>query len=1072
MINTGDIMKKLFVILLLLIFTNELFAEEARILRYPNASETHVTFTHAGDVFVAPIAGGLARKLTSSEGVEMYPRFSPDGAMIAFSAEYDGNREIYTIPMTGGNPGRVTYSMDMPDIPARMGPDKVIMQWTPDGNNLLYRSRHKSWNAFTGRLYLVNKDGGLPDEIPLPRAGFASLSPDGKKLAYNRIFREYRTWKRYRGGMADEIWIYDFDTKEYSQITDNLAQDIIPMWYKDRIYYLSDRDTVMNIFSYNTNTKQTKKLTNFSEFDCKFASLGKGGIAFENGGYIYILDPDTDEVRKLEIQLADDFVWARSEWKNVKEDIQSFELSPEGDHAMFIARGDIYVVPKEHGITRNLTQTPGVHERNAKFSPDGKWIAFISDETGEDEIYVIKPDGSDKMQLTKNAESYRFELMWSPDSKKILCSDKTMRLYYIDISSKETKEIYKSRTWEIRDHTWSPDSKWIAFSDNTEEGNRILYLYSVENDKVSKISDKFFSSFGAEFDKDGKYLFFVSNRTFNPELGNFELSYVYNDMSKIYGYTLSDTLKSPFALDEKEDKDKKKKDGTSLDIKIDNIEDRIFEFPVPAANYSHLSSQEDGKLYYVSSRKGSGSNFYRFDLSEKKEDKIGDFSGFEVSADGKYVLFREQKDYYIEKLDAKVDPKNKLDLSGLEMKVDHRAEWKQIFNEAWRQMKYFFYDPNMHGLDWVAEGNKYRQLLPYVHHRSDLTYLIGELIGELNVGHAYVGGGDQPEVKKVNIGLLGADFELDKGSGFYKITNILEGRNWDEQTRSPLTMPGIEIEEGDYLLMIDGKKLTASVTPFVALENKSEQYVKLTVNDKPSLAGAKEFTVKTIAHENGLRYFNWVESNRAYVDSASNGKVGYVHIPNMMYQGLNEFVKYFYPQIRKEGLIVDDRFNGGGFVSQMILERLRRVLSMVGHARNQEITTTYPDAVFTGPMVCLVNQLSASDGDIFPYNFKRLGLGEVIGKRTWGGVVGIRGSLPFIDGSYLYKPEFSHFSVEGDWILEGVGMKPDLVVDNNPALEYRGIDQQLQKAIEVILKKIKEYQGPELPDVPEYPIKK
>ena len=1067
--------------LILIVAAPFLRSEDTRLLRYPAVSDSEIAFVYGGDIYTVDINGGLARKLTNSDGFEIFPRFSPDGSQIAFSGEYDGNREVYLMPANGGEPKRLTYSPDMTaSLPERMGPDKVVMGWTPDGKDILYRSRKASWNAFTGRLYLVDTKGSLPEELPLPRGGFASYSPDGKKLAYNRIFREFRTWKRYQGGMADDIWIYDFNTKKTEQITDNKAQDIIPMWAGNKVYFLSDRTKRMNLYSYNISTKETKQLTNYSDFDIKFPSLGKNHIVFEKGGYIYLLDLSNDKVSKVNIQVAQDFPYARTEIVNVGNKINSYEISPEGNRALFTARGDIFTVPREKGRTYNLTKSSGANDRNAVWSPDGKWIAFISDRSGEDEVYMMKPDGSDVIQLTDDAESYRFSLKWSPDSKYLLCSDKAMKLYYIDISSKKVTQVAKSKQWEIRDYKWSPDSKWIAYSDGADNGFSVVYLHSIEKNDTYPLTSEFFESRSPEFSEDGKYLFFVSNRTFNPQLGNFELSYNYRDMSTIFGITLQADEPTPFAYEEdkvavndgdNKKKSKKNKDDESKGIDIDNISRRIFELPVKAANYGGLKSI-DNKLYYVVGGAGIKPGLKVFDFDKKEESEVGSIRGYEISADGKYILFRSGKDYYIEKLGAKVKPGDgKLDLDNMEITLDRREEWTQIFNEAWRQMKYFLYDPNLHGVDWNGVKKSYSELLPYVIHREDLTYIIGEMIGELNVGHAYFGGGDAPKTKKIPVGLLGVDFELDPGSGFYRIAKIYPGRNWEEGTRSPLTEPGIDVKEGDYLVMIDGDKLSAELHPNKALVNKAGKFVELKVNSRPSVTGAKDINVKTIAHENGLRYLDWVETNRRKVDEATDGQVAYIHIPNMMFEGLNEFVKYFYPQIRKKGLIVDDRFNGGGFVSKMILERLRRIMTMVGNARNQEVVSTYPEAVFTGPMLCMTNEYSASDGDIFPYNFRQNNLGKTIGKRTWGGVIGIRGSLPFVDGSYLNKPEFSHFSVDGKWILEGEGFTPDIILDNDPAQEYSGNDQQLNKAIEIILEEVKNYKGPKIPEVPQHPIR-
>ena len=1074
-------MKNYFLTLMLFLFSLQLInAEEARILRYPNSSDTHISFVHGGDIYTVPIAGGIARRITSSDGIEMYPRFSRDGSKIAFTAEYDGNREIYRVPSIGGQPERLTYSMDIEQgLPERMGPDKIIMQWTKD-DEVLYRGRSQSFNVLVGDLFLVDTVGRLPEKLPLPRGGYASLSPDENKIAYNRIFREYRTWKRYRGGQADDIWIYDFQTKELKNITDNPAQDIIPMWVGNKIYYMSDRDDIMNLFSYDVLSGQTKKVTDFTEFDVKFPSIGTKHIAFQNGGYVYLLDPATDEYNKINIEIANDFPNARNTIVNVKDKITSYGIAPDGKRALFTGRGDIFTVPKEKGNIVNLTKNPGAHDRSAVWSPDGKWIAFISDKSGEDEIYLVKPDGSDMMQLTDDAQSYRYGLMWSPDSKKILCSDKSLRLYYVDIATKKTTEVRRSKQWEITEAAWSPDSKWIAFTDLIGNYQPVVYLYNLNSKETTPVTDEFFASSSPLFSPGGKYLFFVSDREFKGETGAFEYNFVFNEMSKIYGVTLQDTSANPFVKYEsdivgEDDKKSSKKDKEQEDIRIDleGIQNRIFEFPVPAANYSSLTATKDHKMFYFRTQENQKRKLFVYDFPEKEEHELGEVNGYEISFDNEWIIFRKDKDYFIEKLTAKPKPeKGKLALDKMEVKLDKKAEWNQIFDEAWRQMKYFFYDPNMHGLDWDAVYKRYKPLVDHVVHRADLTYIIGEMIGELNVGHAYVGGGDAPKVEEVPIGLLGAEFELDEGSGFYKFTKIFPGRNWDTKTRSPLTEPGINIKEGDYLIAIDDNKLTAVNHPFKELVNKANAWVKLTYNSSPSQSGAKEVWVKTIDNESGLRYFDWVEGNLEYVTEKTNGRVGYIHIPDMGFSnGLNEFVKYFYPQIRKEALIIDDRYNGGGNVSPMIIERLRRELAVVKNARNQQMVFTTPNAVMTGPMVCLINEQSMSDGDLFPYQFKRMGLGKVIGKRSWGGVIGIRGSLPFLDGGYLYKPEFANFGVDSEWILEGVGMVPDIEVDNHPARVMAGEDQQLDKGIEVIMEELKTDRKPKIPSVPPYPDK-
>jgi tricorn protease len=800
---------------------------------------------------------------------------------------------------------------------------------------------------------------------------------------------------------------------------------------------------------------------------------------------------DTEKYEQIKIEIAEDFPDIRTKSVNVTNNVEGFDISPDGKRGLFCARGDIFTVPAQKGKILNLTSTSGVHDRNPVWSPDGSRIAFISDKSGTDEVYTVKPDGSDLTQITSDGVSYRYELSWSPDSKKLINSDKTMNMYIIDVDSKTSKNIAKSKVWEIRDFDWSPDSRFVTYTDFVDNNEQVVFIYSTEQDKAYQVSDKYYDSGHPNFSPDGKYLFFVSARTFNPSVNEVEWNFSLSDMSKVYGVCLQGTSKSPFYYqsdeagttddqkgDGKKDDSKKsdKNDKTQVEnikIDFDGIRDRIFELPVQAGNYWGLAAFGD-KVYYARSVTGKKPVLASYNLKDKKENEIGEISSYSISHDGKKIIFHDKEDYFIQDLGDKIKPGDgKLNLSDMQVVLNHREEWNQIYEESWRQMSEFFYDPNMHGVDWKAMHDKYAALLPYVHHRTDLTYLIGELIGELCIGHSYVGGGDMPKVDPVPVGLLGADYLWDAKAGNYKFKKIYTGRNWDEDTRSPLTEPGVDAKVGDYLISIDGIKPDYANTPAKLLVNKAGKYVTLKINSSPNEKGAHEYTVKTLSNESNLRYFNWVENNRHKVDSATNGRVGYVHIPDMsVTHGLKEFIKYFYPQDRKDALIVDDRYNGGGNVSPMIIERLRRILVVAKNVRNQEIVQTNPDAVMTGPIVCLLNELSASDGDLFPYQFKTLGIGKLIGKRSWGGVIGIRGSMPFLDGGYMTRPEFANFGANGQWILENVGMIPDIEVDNDPAMEYQDIDQQLNRAIDEILQEMKTDTKPKIPTVPPYPIKK
>lgn len=1082
------------VFMLILVFANMALADEpTKLLRFPTISEDRIVFTYAGDLYSVAVTGGVARKLTNHDGFEMFARFSPDGKQLAFTGQYDGNTEVFLMPAEGGSPKRLTFTATLgrDDVSDRMGPNNLVMGWNPATNQIVFRSRMKEFNDFKGQLFTVSTNGELQEQLPFSYGGFCSYSPDGRKLAYNRVFREFRTWKRYRGGMADDVWIFDFATKKTINITDNPAQDIIPMWGGDKIYFLSDRDENkrMNLFVYDLNSKATKKLTNFTDFDIKFPSIGKKAIVFENGGELYRFDLATETAEKVIVYIKEDQLGAREELVDVSKNVSNFEISPDGNRALFGARGDVFTVPAKHGQTRNLTATSGVHERNSKWSPDGKWIAYVSDATGEDEIYMVAQDGSQPAQkITTGNETYIYTIYWSPDSKKILWADRRQRLRYVDITGKKIVEVAQNPVWEYSDYTWSPDSKWIAFRQNEETINRI-YLYSLDQKNTFPVTDVWYSSDSPAFSSDGKYLFFSSNRDFNPIYSSTEWNHAYQDMGEVYLVTLAKDTSSPFApksdevaikkeeekSDTKKDKkkDDKKEDKKELVVKvdIDGIMGRIVKITNQAANYWGLASVGESVYYMRRSSKVQKPSLLMYDLKEEKETELGEINGYEISADQKKMLVSQNGSYAIIDLPkGKIDIKDKLDLSNMEVKLNHKQEWAQIFNESWRQLREFFYAPNMHGVDWEAQKKKYAPLVKYVNHRADLTYILGELVGELNVGHTYVGGGDRPQPKRIQTGLLGAELERDANSKYYKIKKILKGENWEKGSRSPLTEIGVNANEGDYILAINGEATDKMTNIYEALVNYAGKQVVLKLNSKPSTTGSRDVTVIPTANEHGLYYYNWVHENIDKVTKATDGKVGYIHVPDMGREGLNEFVKYFYPQLRKKALIIDVRGNGGGNVSPMLIERLRREAAMITVARNT-VSGPNPEALVWGPKVCLIDEFSASDGDIFPYRFRQYKLGKLIGKRTWGGVVGIRGSLPLLDGGFVYKPEFSRYDLEGKkWIMEGHGVDPDIEVVNDPYDVFMGKDDQLTRAIQEILEELKTEEKT-IPPKPPYPEK-
>ncbi len=1070
-------------------------AEETGLLRFPAIHGDNIVFSYAGDLYSVSASGGVARRLTSDEGYELFARFSPDGKEIAFTGQYDGNTEVYLMPADGGTPKRLTFTATLgrDDVSDRMGPNNIVMAWR-DGNTIVYRSRMHEANDFKGMLFAIPREGGDSEQLPLPRGGFCSFSADGKTMVYNRVFREFRTWKRYRGGQADDVWLYDFAAKTTTNLTNNPAQDIIPMLRGGTVYFASDREESgrINLYALDIATKQTRKLTDFTEYDVKFPSIGDNAIVFENGGYLHVLDLATEKVRRVPITIREDFAIGRGGLRDVSGEITNFEIAPDGSRALFGARGDVFTVPAKHGNTRNLTKTPGVHERNSKWSPDGKWIACVSDASGEDELWLVPQDGrGESIRLTSGGDNYKYQPLWSPDSKKLLWSDRKQRLQYVDVGSKSVTVVAEAAAFEMRDYAWSPDSRWIAYAKPEDRRMTTIQLYSLDSKKTIEVTDGWFTSFGPAFSPDGKYLFFVSDRSFSPLYGQTEWNHIYLDMARIYLVTLSKSVPSPFApkSDEvsaggapdneakgkdakaKEEKKEDQKEQKPITVDADGIQSRIAVIPTAASTYRSVSCVGDNVYYIRGGRRDPKTLLLLYDLEKQKETELGEVNGYEISADGKKMLVEQGGSYSIIDLPTgKIDTSEKLNVSDMRVILDRTAEWKQIFNECWRQMRDFVYDPSLHGVDWKLMRTRYGALLPFVNHRADLTYLIGEMIGELNIGHAYVGGGDYPKADRVQQGLLGAKLSRDASTKCYRIDEILKGQNWDASLRSPLTEIGVDVKQGEYIVAVNGVSTAGMRDISEALWNTAGKQVTLSVNAAPKESGARTVVVVPIADERELYYFNWVQRNLEKVDKAAGGRVGYVHIPDMGADGLNQFVKYYYPQIRKDALIVDVRGNGGGNVSSQIIERLRREVAMIDIARNTSYAPD-PDGTIVGPKVMLLDEFSASDGDIVAYRFKKYGIGPVIGKRSWGGVVGIRGSLPLLDGGYLNKPEFSRYDAEGkEWIMEGKGVEPDIYVDNDPVREFAGEDQQLDKAIEVVLGLLKA-NPPAVPPPPPYPNK-
>jgi tricorn protease len=1090
-------MKLRFIVIAILLTATGLLLpgqEEARLLRFPAIYGDQIVFSHAGDLYTVSAKGGMARKLTTDIGYEIFPHFSPDGKYIAFTGQYDGNTEVYLIPSQGGTPKRLTYTATLTrdDVADRMGPNNIVMEWTPDGKNIIYRSRKQTFNDFTGQLFMVPVEGGPSKEIQLTNSGFCTFSPDGKKLAFNWVFREFRTWKYYVGGMADNIRIYDMASGNIAQITNNINQNIFPMWVGDEIFFLSDRDRIMNMFVYNTLSKKTEKVTSFDNYDIKFPSRSRDAIVFENCGYIFKYDIKNRKQEKVSITIADDEGASLSVMHDASQRITSVSPSTDGERVVISARGEIFNVPVKEGVTRNLTNTSGVHERNAKWSPDGRNIAWISDASGEFEIWMQKFDASEPaFQVTKDQKTYLFNIFWSPDSKKIMYNTKKNDLRSVDVQSGKITIIDKSPRGPFYQASWSPDSKWIAFV-RPEQTFPVIRLYNVETAAVADLTDSWYSSGEPVFSSDGKYVFFVSERDFNPSFSNTEFNNAYFDMSRIYLITLAKDVTSPFAATDDQVKiiettsavapaaDDKKKLPESpktesgpkpVKIDLEGIRDRVISLPIQPASYRNLISIGDKIFYNMNSQRGGASGTKYYDLKEKKEVEVGQGLSLTLVPDGKKMLVSQAGKYSIIPIPAgKVEIKETINTGNMKVLTNMSQEWTNIFNEEWRQMRDFFYDPNMHGVDWQKIHDKYAVMLPWVNHRNDLSYLIGEMIAELSIGHAYVNNGERPMPERIPTGLLGAKLSRDP-SGFVKIDRILAGANWNQDLISPLEELGINAKEGDFIIAVNGTPVNKVSDIYELLVGQAGKLVELTINSKPESNGSRKVIVKPIASESALYYYNWVQENTRKVSEATNGRVGYIHIPDMGLPGLNQFVEHYYPQLQKEALIIDDRGNGGGNVSPQIIERLMRTITFATMFTGYKNGDVSPGGTHLGPKVALCDKYSASDGDIFSYRFKYNKIGPVIGTRTWGGVVGYSGSVPVIDGGSIITPSYAPFAADGSgFIIEGHGVDPDIVIENDPHKEYLGQDDQLNKAIEVTLDLLKT-QGKKVPPIPPFPDK-
>jgi tricorn protease len=1097
---------------------------QTKLLRFPDISGDRVVFTYGGDLWTAPAAGGAAIRLTSHPGMEVFGKFSPDGKWIAFTGQYDGDEQVYVVPAAGGVPRQLTFYPAKGPLTPRWGWDNQVYGWSSDGKRIVFKSQRDSWALPIARLYTVSVDGGPAEPLPMPEAGSGDYSPDSTQMVYSPQSRDFRPEKRYGGGQANALYIFDLKSYAAKRITEGPRATRDPIWLGDTIYFNSDRDGHFNLYAYNVAGGKTTQVTSNKVWDVRWPSSDNDGrIVYELNGELQVLDARSGRSNGISISVPNEGLASRPSRVSAANQIESVGLSPKGERALFSARGDIFTAPIEKGPTRNLTHSSGAHDKWPAWSPDGGSIAYISDASGEEELYIAPQDGlKPAQQITRGGSAMRYQPEWSPDGKRIAFSDKDGKVFMVTLSDRRMIEIADAPHGQIRDYVWSPRSNFLAFS--FDEGpNRFssVYIFSVADGKLHKVTEEMFNSYSPAWDPQGNYLYFLADREFQPQISNVEFNYATNRPTYIYALALRKDVKHPFPAESDEvtiskgdeaakpkgmppgeeptsptkdinkeikepakspspeaspaaspaptpaagdvKSDTAQKAMAPMTIDFDGIVQRAARVPVGADNYGGLSAKTGHLIYAVGSafyygRSGDRPTVLKiFSFKDRKESTIAeDIRGYTLSEDGAKLLVSQGPGYNIyDATPAGDKTKKPVSTGGLFVDRVPAEEWNQIFNEVWRRYRDWFYVSNMHGFDWVAIREQYRPLLQYVAHRSDLNYVISEMVSELTIQHAYIEGGDFQIPPRPRSGLPGARFELDRASGRYRIAKIFAGENEEDIYRSPLTEIGVNVKVGDYVLAIDGDELQATDDVYRLLRNKADNPVSLTINSRPSFDGARLVAYRPVTDESNLVYLDWITNNRRRVDQATGGRVGYIHIPDMGANGIREFIKWYYPQLGKEGLIVDVRANGGGNVSRMLIERLRRKVLGLNYGRTDNDANTYPDAVFPGPMVALLDGNSASDGDIFPYMFRKSGLGPLIGKRSWGGVVGINSRGPLIDGGQIFVPGSGLTDENGQWIIEGYGVDPDIEVDNDPQSEIAGKDQQLERGIAEVMAKLK-----------------